>query len=123
MAWTGSEEMSRFQMLSGGKIGQFESDPPPVLGALTVKLELAIWLSQVAATCAVPAATPVTMPLELTVAAAVLSLAQVMRRPVSVLPLPSLGVAVSCWVAPTLMLAVVGETDTEATGTTTTLIV
>src|SRR5712691_6937575 len=76
----------------------------------TVTTQVPLWPSQVAVTLAVPTATPLTSPLELTVAATVLSLAQVMVRPLSVLPLPSLGVAVSCRVALTLMAAVVGET-------------
>ena len=45
-----------------------------------------------------PAATPVTSPLALTVAIAVLLLAQVTVRPDSALPAESFGVAVSCTV-------------------------
>src|SRR2546428_14141567 len=43
-------------------------------------------------------------------------LSQVTVRPVSGLPLASFGVAVSCTVAPTTMLAVGGVTATVATG-------
>jgi hypothetical protein len=77
----------------------------------------------VAVTFAVPAATPLTMPLELTVATAVLPLDQVTIRPVSALPLPSLGFAVNCLVAPAPKLTLAGETLTEATGTLLTVMV
>src|SRR5437879_9938361 len=63
-----------------------------------------------------PAATALTSPLALTVAMAVLLLAQVATRPESGLPLASCGVAVSCAVWPTWTLAVAGFTATEATG-------
>src|SRR5439155_603759 len=65
-----------------------------------------------------PAALLVTRPLGLTVATAVLLLAHVTVRPVSALPAESFGVAVSCTVCPTRMLAVAGETATEATEAT-----
>ena len=68
-----------------------------------------------------PAATPFTRPLLLTVATPELLLDQVMLRPVSVLPEASLVVAESCTVAPTLTLALAGETDTDATGTALTV--
>src|SRR6266540_2609861 len=65
-----------------------------------------------------PAATPETSPLlEFTVATEVLLLVQLTARPARVLPLASFGVAVSCTVCPTRMLAVAGLTATEATGT------
>ncbi len=70
-----------------------------------------------------PAPTPVTSPLLETVAIAVLPLAQVTTRPESGLPLASLGVAVSCTVAPCATDAVAGVTLTDATGTAMTLIV
>jgi hypothetical protein len=63
------------------------------------------------------------MPLELTVATAVLPLDQVTIRPVSALPLPSLGFAVNCLVAPAPKLTLAGETLTEATGTLLTVMV
>ena len=79
-------------------------------------------VSQVAVMVALPAATPVTRPLPFTVACAVLSLDQVTTRPVSGVPPPSLGVAVSWTVLPTLTLAGAGVTVTEATGTPVTVI-
>jgi hypothetical protein len=123
MAWTGSDEMSRFQMLSAGKIGQFENEPPPNVGADTVNAELAVCPSQVAVMLAEPAATPVTSPLWLTVAIAVLSLDQLNTRPVSVLPPASFAVALSWRVAPAARLTLAGETVTEATGTLLTVMV
>ena len=53
--------------------------------------------------------------MELTVATVVLSLAQVTTRPVSAVPFASLGVAVSCAVAPTPTVKVRGVTVTDAT--------
>ena len=69
---------------------------------------------QVAVILAEPAATPRTRPLGLTVATAVLSLAQLMVSPGSALPLASLGVAVNCCEALTKTLAEAGVTETEA---------
>src|SRR5437899_437121 len=63
-----------------------------------------------------PRALPVTMPLASTLAIVASLLSQVTVRPVSGLPFASLGVAVSCTVAPTTMLAVGGVTATVATG-------
>jgi hypothetical protein len=68
-----------------------------------------------------PALTPVTSPLASTVAAPLFD-DHVIARPVSTLPSPSLVVAVSCCVAPTMMLAETGETLTVATGTGVTVI-
>src|SRR6266498_3982129 len=85
--------------------------------AATVTAALPLCPSLVAVIVADPATFPVTSPLVLTVATAVLLLAQLTVRPVSVLPLASFGVAVSCTVCPTGMLAVAGVTATEATGT------
>src|SRR6266567_3785717 len=70
-----------------------------------------------------PAATPVTSPVALTVAVDVLLLAQVMERPVRVFPAESFVVAMSWIVPPTTMLPLAGLTVTEATGTTVTLAV
>src|SRR5439155_610538 len=53
---------------------------------------------------------------QLAAATAVLLLAHVTPRPVSVLPAESLVTAVNCRVAPTGTLAVVGLTVTDATG-------
>src|SRR5437773_554307 len=71
----------------------------------------------VAVIVAEPAATPVTNPLVLTVATAVLLLTHVPARPVRGVPFESFGVAVNSVVAPTVTLAVVGLTVTDATGT------
>ena len=77
--------------------------------------------SLVAVMVAEPWATPVTWPLGLTRATLVSPLAHVTIRPVRVLPAESCGVAVSCTVCPTRMLAVAGATATEATGTSVTV--
>src|SRR5437870_3662983 len=73
--------------------------------------------SLVAVIVTAPAAAPVTRPLLLTVAQAVLELVHVTVRPVRVLPLASFSVAVSCSVCPTSTLPDAGLTVTEATGT------
>jgi hypothetical protein len=69
-----------------------------------------------------PATTPLTRPLELTVATDVLLLDQVIVRPASGLPLASFGVAVSWTAWPACTLAVAGLTVTAATGTLVTVI-
>src|SRR6266498_1021208 len=84
---------------------------------VTVTAALPLCPSLVAVIVADPATFPVTSPLVLTVATAVLLLVQPTVRPVRVLPPASFGVAVSCTVCPTGMLAVAGVTATEATGT------
>src|SRR6266511_696027 len=84
---------------------------------VTVTAALPVFPSLVAVIVAEPAATPETSPLEFTVAIELLLLPQVTTRPERVLPLASFGVAVSCAVCPTRMLAVGGLTATEATGT------
>jgi hypothetical protein len=77
----------------------------------------------VAVIVAEPAARPVTSPLVLTRATVESLLDQVTTRPVSGVPLASLGVAVSCAVWPTCTLADDGLTVTEATGTLVTVTV
>src|SRR5712691_12172415 len=72
---------------------------------------------------AVPAATPVTRPLPLTVATAALLVAHVTARPLSAVPPASRGVAVSCPVWPTRTLDAAGLTVTDATGTFVTVTV
>ena len=72
--------------------------------------------SLVAVICAVPAATAVTSPVELTVAMLLFALDQVTTRPVSTLPFASRSVADNCTVLPTCTLAVAGDTVTDATG-------
>ena len=89
---------------------------------LTVIVAVPICPSEVAVIVVAPAATPVTSPLPLTVAIAVLLLAQVTVRPDNELPLASFGVAVSCTVWPTCTDAVAGLTATDATGTLVTVI-
>src|SRR5712691_2766440 len=79
--------------------------------------------SLVAVIVADPAAWPATSPPLFTVAIDVLLLTHVTTRPVSVLPAASLVTAESCCVAPTAMVADVGVTVTEATGTTVTVTV
>src|SRR6267378_3175747 len=64
---------------------------------------------------------PLTSPLPFTVALVVSLLTHVTTRPASGLPTLSLGVAVSCTVPPTSMLAGAGVTVTDATGTNTTV--
>src|SRR5205809_746366 len=90
-------------------------------GAVTVTAAVPLTVSEVAVIVAVPAVTPLTSPLPVTVATAVLLDAQATVRPVSVLPLASLGVAVSWTVWPVDTEADAGVTATEATGTCTTV--
>src|SRR5437867_4172722 len=97
--------------------------PGLVTLAVTVTAAVPLLPSLVAVIVAGPAATPLTRPLPLTVATAVLLLAHVTTRPLSGLPLASLGVAVSCTLAPTGTLAVAGLTATVATGTFVTVTV
>src|SRR5437773_11902638 len=63
-----------------------------------------------------PAAFPVTTPFASTSAIVALPVRQMTTRPLSGLPFASLGVAVSCVLAPTCTLAVGGATSTGATG-------
>src|SRR5437763_213903 len=76
-----------------------------------------------AAIVADPAATPVTRPLELTVATELLLLDHVIARPVRMLPLASLRIAVAWSVAPTATLVEARLTVTDATGTRVTVMV
>src|SRR5437762_301296 len=101
-----------------GVASNWTSKPPACEGIATFchAPELITQLAAVMVSAAEPAALPLTTPLLLTVAVAVLLLAHVTTRPVSVLPAASLGTAVNCWVAPTWIPAVVGLTVTDATG-------
>src|SRR5690349_19585580 len=93
-------------------------------GALvTVRADVPLCPSLVAVIVAEPAATPVTTPLPETVATVASLVAHVTARPLRGVPFASLGVAVSCAVWPTVTLAVVGLTATEATGTFVTVAV
>jgi hypothetical protein len=85
---------------------------------VTVIAAVPLLPSLVAVIVADPAATAVTRPLDETRAIEVLELDHVTVLPVSVTPLASFVVAVSCTVCPTFTLAVGGETLTVATGTT-----
>ena len=72
--------------------------------------------SLVAVIVAEPAAAAVTTPVPLTAATAALLLAQVIARPASVLPFPSLSVATRETAPPTVTVTELGATLTEATG-------
>src|SRR6266851_4330886 len=87
----------------------------------TVMADVPLIPSLVAVIVAEPAAMPVTNPLALTVATAVLLLPHVTTRPARATPFTSFGVAVSCCVAPTSRLAAAGLTVTLATGTFSTV--
>src|SRR5436309_4242234 len=89
---------------------------------VTVIAAVPFWPSLLAVIVAVPAAPPVTSPFPLTEATAALLVAHVTVRPLSGLPFASFGVAASCAVWPTITLADAGLTDTDATGTTVTVI-
>src|SRR3989475_4679093 len=91
-------------------------------GGVTVMAEVPLCPSLVAVIVAEPATTPLTRPLAFTVATDVLLLDQMIARPVSGVPLASLGVAVSCTVWPSGTLVVAGLTVTDATGTLVTVI-
>jgi hypothetical protein len=88
---------------------------------VTVIVALPLCVSLVAVTVADPAATPVTRPVPFTVATAGVPLTHVTTRPVSGPPAESFGVAPNCTVAPTPMLAVLGLTLTDETGTVVTV--
>src|SRR5437660_12460848 len=92
-----------------------------VPGVVTVTPDVPLLPSDVAVMVAEPAVTPLTSPLPLTVATAVLLLAHVVSRPDDGMPLASFGVAVSCSVCPTCTLAGDGVTVTEATGASVTV--
>src|SRR2546429_198844 len=87
----------------------------PADGGVTVMAAVPLCPSLVAVIVAEPATTPVTSPLELTVATAVLLLDHVIVRPDSGLPFASFGVAVSCAVFPAGTLAVAGVAGTVVT--------
>src|SRR5439155_604124 len=72
--------------------------------------------SLVAVIVAVPAAAPATNPLPLTVAIAAAPGSHAIVRPVSTVPLSSLGLSVSCIVSPTGTLAAAAVTRADATG-------
>src|SRR5207237_8497275 len=82
---------------------------------VTVSAAVLLLPSLVAVIVAEPAVTPATRPLPLMVATLGLPLVHVTIRPVSVPPAESFGVAVSCNVCPTRMVAVAGAIATYAT--------
>src|SRR5947207_3629870 len=87
------------------------------VGAVTVIAAVPLCPSLVAVIVADPAPAPLTSPLPLTVATAVVLLPHVTTRPLRAVPFASRGVAVSCTVAPCWTLADAGVTVTDATGT------
>src|SRR5437016_5712704 len=93
----------------------------PADGGVTVMAAVPLCPSLMAVIVAEPATTPLTSPLELTVATAVLLLDHAIGRPDSGLPAASFGVAVSWSALPAGTLAELGLTVTDATGTCTTV--
>src|SRR5207247_4975612 len=89
---------------------------------VTVMAAVPLFPSLVALIVMEPGVTPLTRPLLLTVATAVLELDHVTVRPESGAPVASFGVAVSCTVWPGCTEAVAGVTSTDATGTGVTVI-
>src|SRR5439155_18234918 len=109
-----------------GEASQSAMSPAPTrtneeAAAVTVMADVPLTVSDVAVIVAPPAVTPLTRPLLVTVATAVLLDAQLTVRPASELPLASLGVAVSWTVWPVDTEADAGVTATAATGTCTTV--
>ena len=90
---------------------------------LTVTAALPVTPSLVAVIVTAPAATPVTSPVDETVAVAGALDTQVIARPDSTAPAASFGLAASCTLAPTSTSAVAGLITTEATGTFATVTV
>src|SRR2546421_5170979 len=84
--------------------------------AVTVPVAVLLLPPLVAVIVAVPAPTPVTSPVAVTLATPALLLVHVTARPVRARPNESFGVALSCTVPPTGTLAVAGLTLTVATG-------
>src|ERR1043165_4391251 len=89
--------------------------------AFTVMVADALLPSLVAVIVAEPAATAVTSPVADTEATPLALLDQLTTRPVRTLFAESFVVAESCCVAPIRSVAELGETVTEATGTTVTV--
>jgi len=93
------------------------------VAAVTVIADVPVLPSLVAVIVAPPAATPVTTPLDETVATLAVLVVHVMVRPVRMLPAASLRVAVSPCVCPWTTLADAGLTVTDATGASDTVTV
>src|SRR5205823_2886030 len=88
----------------------------PADGGVTVMADGPLCPSLVAVIVAEPATTPLTSPLQRTVATEFSLLDHAIVRRDSGLPHPSFGVAVSCTVLPSFTLAAVGVTVADATG-------
>jgi hypothetical protein len=86
-------------------------------GAMTVSAAVPLTPPLVAVIVDEPATRPVTSPEAETPATVVLLDAQVIARPVRTLPFASRVTAANCTVLPVWMVAVAGDTETEATGT------
>src|SRR5512142_48541 len=92
-------------------------------GGVTVTDDVPVLVSAFALIVTVPTVTPVTRPVDETVATAGLADVQVTGRSVTMRPFASLTVAVSCTVRPTATLVGAGVTVTLPTGTGLTVIV
>ena len=88
----------------------------PVITGFTVRVPDPLTPLAVAEMCAEPWLTAVASPLLFTVAIGVASELQVKVTPLMTFPWESLATAVNCWVCPTWIVAVGGETVTLATG-------
>jgi len=95
-------------------VGLTATDATGTVTVVTVMAAVPLFPSDVAAIDVEPAATPVAIPLEFTLATAVLLLAQTMTRPPSAVPVESSGTATNCTVPLTGALAAAGSTTTEA---------
>jgi hypothetical protein len=94
----------------------FSLDEPRPNGAATVTAADPVCPSLVAIMLALPTATPVTTPPEVTVATAVLSEDQDTDLPARTFPAASFVVAVACVVLPTPIVEDASDTATDATG-------
>ncbi len=87
-------------------------------GVNTVILALPCWLSDDAVMVAAPGATATTVPADVTDAIAFEVVDQVIDLPCNALPAASRATAANCTEPPTSSVALVGETETRATGVT-----
>jgi hypothetical protein len=107
-------------VLRGARLAVYGDTETEATGTgVTVIVAVADLVSLVAVIVALPAATPVTRPVALTLATAAMLDDQVGVRPVRVFPAASSVVAVSCWAPPTVIVAVDGLTVTLDTSTVT----
>src|SRR5215218_5024689 len=98
--------------------GVISTDAVGVVLTVTVMLDVPLFPSQVALIVAVPPPSPLTRPVDDTVATEGALVAHVKLRPGSNSPSASSAVAVSCTFPPTITLADVGTTLTVTTGAT-----